>query len=64
MGGIKKVSKTKTHTSRLHGRMYPLNDYSLVVLRVLHGFENMGYNYCFCVEMGVLTAETVFRHSI
>ena len=42
----------------------PLKDYSLLGLRVLHGFENIGYNDCFHVEIGILSAETVFRHSI
>ena len=41
-----------------------LKDYSLLMLSILHGFENMGYNDCFHVEIGMLTAETVFRHSI
>ena len=45
-------------------KVFDLKDYSLLGPRVLHGFENIGYNDCFHVEIGMLTAETVFRHSI
>ena len=36
-----------------------LKDYSLLMLSILHGFENMRYNDCFRLEIGMVTAETM-----